>query len=596
MASLLWPLGISFVTTLALVPACRRVARRFGCVAQPKAERWHTEATPMLGGVALGVTVIGLMAATGQARAVPILLTGAGLMCALGLLDDVRGLKPATRLVVQIAVASLLVFFGYRLDWVESLTGDTLLTLLWIVGITNAFNLLDNMDGLCAGVALIAGVSLLAAYGGDGASRPETVFVASLVGACAAFLVYNVHPASIFLGDSGSLFIGVSLATVTLGLGSQAGGQPNVLAVIAVPALVLLIPIFDTTLVTILRLLSGRLPSTGGRDHASHRLVAIGLSERYAVATLWALAAVGGGIGVLVQHLGPGWSLLLGSLFLLAMALFAVYLAQVRVYEDAGQTPVGGTFTPIVVEFVYRRRIAEVLLDTCLVVIAYYAAYRLRFEGSAWGGENFRLFLESLPIVVGVQMAGLFVTGAYRGVWRHFSLMDGFVFAKGVASGVAAIVVLLVFGYRFAGYSRTVFVIYALLLLALLLASRSSFRLMGEFVRRRRPAGERLVVYGSDDAGVAALREVLSRPGTESQVIGFIDDDEVRRGARVHGYPVLGGYETLIARIEAGEVDAVVLGGGPGEGARLEDLKRLCTERGVTLSRISVRLEHLVSG
>ena len=595
MASLLWPLGISFLTALALVPACRRVARRYGCVAQPKAERWHTQPTPLLGGVALGVTVIGLMAVSGQVRAVPVLLAGAGLMGALGLLDDVRALRPATRLVVQIAIASLLVFFGYRLYWVESLTGDTLLTLIWIVGITNAFNLLDNMDGLCAGVAVIAGVSLLAAYGGDGAARPETAFVASLVGASAAFLVYNVHPASIFLGDSGSLFLGVSLATVTLGLGSQAGGQPNVLAVIAVPALVLLIPIFDTTLVTILRLLSGRTPATGGRDHASHRLVAIGLSERYAVATLWALAAIGGGIGVLVRYVGPGWSLLLGSLFLLAMALFAVYLGQVRVYEGAGQAPLGGTITPIVVDFVYRRRIAEVLLDTCLVAIAYYAAYRLRFEGSEWG-ENFPLFLESLPIVVGVQMVALFVTGAYRGVWRHFSLLDGFVFAKGVAAGAAAVVVLLVFGYRFAGYSRNVFVIYALLLLALLLASRSSFRLMGEFVRRRRPAGERVVVYGSDDAGVAALREVIGRPAAESQVIGFVDDDAARHGARVHGYPVLGGYETLVSRIEAGEVDAIVLGGGPGDAARLDDLKRLCAERGVTLSRISVRLQHLVSG
>ena len=451
MASLLWPLGISFLTALALVPACRRVARRYGCVAQPKAERWHTQPTPLLGGVALGVTVIGLMAVSGQVRAVPVLLAGAGLMGALGLLDDVRALRPVTRLVVQIAIASLLVFFGYRLYWVESLTGDTLLTLIWIVGITNAFNLLDNMDGLCAGVAVIAGVSLLAAYGGDGAARPETAFVASLVGASAAFLVYNVHPASIFLGDSGALFLGVSLATVTLGLGSQAGGQPNVLAVIAVPALVLLIPIFDTTLVTILRLLSGRTPATGGRDHASHRLVAIGLSERYAVATLWALAAIGGSIGVLVRYVGPGWSLLVGSLFLLAMALFAVYLAQVRVYEDAGQALAGGTLIPIVVDFVYRRRIAEVLLDTCLVAIAYYAAYRLRFEGSAWGGENFRVFLESLPIVVGVQMVGLFATGAYRGVWRHFSLLDAFIFAKGVAASVAAIVVLLVFGYRFAG-------------------------------------------------------------------------------------------------------------------------------------------------
>ena len=591
MASLLWLSGLSFLTALALVPVCRRVALRCGFVAHPRDERWHTRSTPLLGGVALGLTVVGLMTVTGQAYAVRVLLAGAGAMLALGLADDVRALKPSTRLVVQIAIASLLVFFGYRLHWVESLTADTLLTLIWIVGITNAFNFLDNMDGLCAGVAIIAGGSLLAAYAGAEHS-PEVAFVALLVGACAAFLTYNVHPASIFLGDSGSLFIGVSLATVTLDLGSRAAGQPNVLAVIAAPALILLIPIFDTTLVSIARIVSGRTPATGGRDHASHRLVAIGLSERRAVATLWALAAVGGGLGVFVRYAGPGWPLVFGSLFFLATALFAVYLAQVRVYDDTGGEPAGGAITPIVVNFVHQRRVAEVALDACLVFVAYYAAHRLRFEGRDWS-EIFPLFLESLPIVVGVQMVALFATGVYQGVWRHFSLMDGFGLAKGVLAGAVGIVVVLLFGYRFAGYSRSVFVIYALLLVVLLLASRSSFRLMSELVRRRLFSGERVVVYGADDAGVVALRGVVGQPGAAPRVIGFVDDDAARHGARVHGYRVLGGYASLVSLIEAGGVDTVVLGAGPADAARLAGLTRLCAGRGVTLSRIDVAVRHL---
>ena len=591
MASLLWLSGLSFLTALALVPVCRRVALRCGLVAHPRDERWHTRSTPLLGGVALGLTVVGLMTVTGQAYAVRVLLAGAGAMLALGLPDDVRALKPSTRLVVQIAIASLLVFFGYRLHWVESLTADTLLTLIWIVGITNAFNFLDNMDGLCAGVAIIAGGSLLAAYAGAEHS-PEVAFVALLIGACAAFLTYNVHPASIFLGDSGSLFIGVSLATVTLDLGSRAAGQPNVLAVIAAPALILLIPIFDTTLVSIARIVSGRTPATGGRDHASHRLVAIGLSERRAVATLWALAAIGGGLGVFVRYAGPGWSLVFGSLFFLATALFAVYLAQVRVYDDAGGEPAGGAITPIVVNFVHQRRVAEVALDACLVSVAYYAAHRLRFEGRDWG-EIFPLFLESLPIVVGVQMVALFATGVYQGVWRHFSLMDGFGLAKGVLAGAAGIVIVLLFGYRFAGYSRSVFVIYALLLVVLLLASRSSFRLMSELVRRRLFSGERVVVYGADDAGVVALRGVVGQPGAAPRVIGFVDDDAARHGARVHGYRVLGGYASLVSLIEAGGVDTVVLGAGPADAARLAGLTRLCAGRGVTLSRIDVAVRRL---
>ena len=162
-------------------------------------------------------------------------------MFAVGLADDLRSLKPSTKLIAEIAIASLLVFFGYRLQWVETLTGDTLLTLVWIVGIPNAFNLLDNMDGLCAGVTLIAGVSLLVVYAGGSPQPPELVYLSLLLGASTAFLVYNLHPASVFLGDSGSLFIGVSLATLALDLESVTSGQPSVLSVIAVPAFVLLI-------------------------------------------------------------------------------------------------------------------------------------------------------------------------------------------------------------------------------------------------------------------------------------------------------------------------------------------------------------------
>ena len=596
MTLLLGWFAAAFLTALILVPACRRLALELGYVATPKEDRWHTESTALLGGVALTVTVLGLMVAAGQARPLWVLLTSAGAISVIGLVDDLRSLKPSTKLVAEIGVASLLVFFGYRLQWVDSLTGDTMLTLVWIVGITNAFNLLDNMDGLCAGVALIAGASLLAAVGSMGMQQPETLYLSLLLGACAGFLVYNVHPASVFLGDSGSLFIGMSLATLALGLGGPSEGQPNVLAVIAVPALVLLIPIFDTTLVTLSRLLSGRRPSTGGRDHSSHRLVAIGLSERAAVVVLWVLAAIAGALGVIARYASPEWSMLLGALFLLAMGIFAVYLARVAVYEDTDPRQLkGGTITPLVVNFVYRRRVAEVMLDACLVCVAYYTAYRLRFEGSQWS-DSFPLFLQSLPIVVGVQMVALFVTGAYKGVWRHFGLIDVVVFVRGVMLGTAVVVLILVFGYRFADYSRTVFVIHAVLLTLLLTGSRSSFRLMSEFVKRQRRTGDRLVVIGADDAGVVALREIAGRPESQCRMVGFIDDDAAQHGTRVHGYPVLGGYDTLVSLIEAEQVDTVVLSAGLVDAVRLTVLKGLCADHGVTLSRMQVDVERLGAG
>ena len=155
---------------------------------------------------------------------------------------------------------------------------------------------------------------------------------------------------------------------------------------------------------TLSRLLSGRAPATGGRDHSSHRLVAIGLSERTAVAVLWALAALGEPVGVLTNYVSPGWSGLLGALLLLVMAIFAVYLSQVRVYEDGEPDGLSsGTITPLVVNFIYKRRVAEIVLDVCLVLGGVLCGVPFAVRRNEWS-RNFPLFLQSLPIVVGVQM------------------------------------------------------------------------------------------------------------------------------------------------------------------------------------------------
>jgi UDP-GlcNAc:undecaprenyl-phosphate GlcNAc-1-phosphate transferase len=184
------------------------------------------------------------------------------------------------------------------------------------------------------------------------------------------------------MGDSGSLFIGLTLATLALQPAAGQKSGPGVLAVIGAPLMVLLIPIFDTTLVTAARLLSGRSPSRGGRDHSSHRLVAIGLSERRAVVVLWMLAGVGGLLALALRMVAVDVAAPLAVAFVLAMIIFAVYLARVKMYEEPDeQLLASGRVTPFVVGFMYKRRAAEVLLDFCLVPLSYYVAYRLRFEG-----------------------------------------------------------------------------------------------------------------------------------------------------------------------------------------------------------------------
>jgi len=273
--------------------------------------------------------------------------------------------------------------------------------------------------------------------------------------------------------------------------------------------------------------------------------------------------------------------------------LFAAYLTGIRVYDDADIRSKPGAFTPIVVDFMYKRRVAEVLLDFCLVVMCYYAAFRMRFEDPVEFMSNFGMFTRSLPVVVASQMVAFFAVGVYRGVWRYFGMSDTLGVARGVFLGVGGSLLVILGLFRFFAYSRTVFVIYAVLLLTAVTLSRASFRLVGEFLQRQRRSGRRVVIYGAGDVSGLVIREVLAAD-REVQLSGFIDDDPRKVGIRVMGYPVLGGYSALTVLINASSVDAVVIGARSLSPERLNNLEVLCSTHNVELSRLRVGFESLV--
>ena len=589
------PFLVALGLSLALVPLCRLLALRVGRVAHPREDRWHGRPVALLGGVAIGLSLFVGAAAFGLVTQVPVLLACALLMFLTGLTDDLVNLKPSTKLIVQITLGSVLLFFDYRLNWVHSVTLDSLLTLVWVVGMTNAFNLLDNMDGLCAGIALIVGAALLIDLlpGSSGAAFADVRYLALLLGATGGFLVYNINPASIFMGDSGSLLLGFSFAAVTLSSSHEGAGRSDILSIVAAPLFVLMIPIFDTTLVTVSRVLSGRSAAQGGRDHSSHRLVAIGLSERRAVAVLWLFAAIGGAIGVAVDYLSRSWVSLAALTFLIGMALFAAYLAGIRVYDEDDERVREHRLTPIVIDFMYKRRVAEVLLDFCLVAISYYAAYKLRFEDPEDFMKNFAIFSRLLPLVMAAQMVAFFIVGVYRGTWRYFGMMDTVVVAKGVFLGAVSAQLVILYAHRFFSYSRAVFIIYSVLLLLAVTLSRASFRLVGEYILRKRQSGRRVVIYGAGDGGNLVMRELQN--GDEAvRLLGFVDDDRRKVGIRVHGFPVLGDFGALAELIRQGGVDRVVISDARLAGERLGELRALCSRHGVALTRLLLGLEELV--
>jgi len=256
---------------------------------------------------------------SGETGDLLLVLCAAGLFV-VGLVDDRISLKPYAKLVAQIVLSTILTMSGRRLHWLVSPVLDQALTIFWLVGITNAMNLLDNLDGLAGGVAAIACAYLV--YFAHVAGQPGAgMLAAGLGGAVVGFLVFNVNPASIFMGDCGSLFLGFflgGLASVTPAVGTR----QNVLVVLWMPVLLLLIPIVDTTLVTISRKFNGRPVSQGGRDHTSHRLVALGLSDRAAALVLWSLSAAAGGLAVLLRQLK--WFGLIEMLVFMGILLVAL--------------------------------------------------------------------------------------------------------------------------------------------------------------------------------------------------------------------------------------------------------------------------------
>lgn len=290
-------LGVSSVAT----PALRRVAPRMGWVDVPSGRKAHGQPTPLLGGLAIIAAVVGALALTGDPGAATQLagiLAGATIVGVVGAADDRRPMPPAIKLFGQALGVAVLIASGVRTQIVGVPAGDVALTAVWMLVVTNAMNFQDNMDGLAAGLAGIAALwfVLLSVANGQLLVAP---LAAAIVGASLGFLRYNFNPATIFMGDAGSLFLGFTLAAIGLKLRFPAQ-TPSVTWVI--PPLVLAPALFDLTLVTVARLRRGVNPfTTAGRDHLSHRLLARGATTREAALTLYLVACAAGALALLVS-------------------------------------------------------------------------------------------------------------------------------------------------------------------------------------------------------------------------------------------------------------------------------------------------------
>ena len=587
-------IAASFVLALGLTPLVAAIARRYGVVAKPKTDRWHKKPTAMLGGVAIFLSVlIPNIVLVPDTTYEYVILRASAFLFVVGLVDDLIHLKPYQKLIGQVLGAAYVVYYGLSLPWTRSPLINMALAIFWLIAITNAINLLDNMDGLAAGIAIIAAGFLALSFVNTG-QYVDALILLSFAAALLGFLVYNSNPASIFMGDCGSMFVGFFLASSAL-VNVSGGRSRSFLPVLAVPILVLFIPIFDTTFVTVLRKLSGRAASQGGRDHTSHRLVALGMSERHAVWMLYGFAALSGLLAVVVQRVKLDVSLAAIAGFTILLTLLGVYLSGVKVYDESvdEQALKGKALYAFLVDVSYKRRVFEVLLDLVLIILAYWSSYAIKF-GPFSNSSQWQLFIRSIPIVLFVKMSTFLVMGVYRGLWKYTSIDDLIVFAKAVILSSIASVIIILFTFRFEGFSRAVFVIDGVLMVFFLAGSRMAFRLFRQVLPAMgNPNGRRVLIYGAGDGGELLLRELLNNRELALSPIGFLDDDPSKSGKLIHGFRVFGGNGDLGSVCDQQQVDEVVISSLKMTDARIEEVVRCCAEREIVVKRMRITMETL---
>jgi len=571
------------VICFSLSPLVGWWAMRIGVVSLPSTDRWHRNPTPLLGGVAIAAgTFVATLAFSDRDWNQVALVGSAFGALALGLIDDRFALGPTAKLVGSLALGAVLVYLLSRSATLVPPAPFVILAVVWFAAVVHAFNLLDNIDGLAAGVGAITALGMAFVLLECGAPLAAIILVA-LAGALLGFLPWNMHRARLFMGDGGSLFVGSLLGGCSLvpWFGGQKSNPfwPMALAV------ALIVPLGEASFVSTLRWMAGRRASRGGTDHTSHRLVSMGFSEPRSVLFLCAVALVAAVTAAWIARSGAA-ALPAMAVLVVGLGLGAVYLAHVPTYQGDNFVALQRVpFNAVLQLALIRSHAPQVFLDLVLITACYYAAYRLRFEGEAL--EIFLpSFTASLPIVLVCKLAGHYASGLYQRSWLTFGMSDVPAVFRAVVVGSTTSVLAATYLYRFERFSRGVFIIDAVLLLVAILGSRLSFRSMTHAAALQNSRARRVLICGARERGRLLAREMLANRTWCLKPVGFVDGTPSSEQS-ILGIRVYGTIDDLRGLVQRLRVEEVVFSGDPLEPGQRQQALRACAE-------LDVRVRELV--
>jgi len=612
---------LAFACSLLFTPVVEAVARKLGALDLPGGRKVHDHPIPRLGGFSIFVTFNLILVIASQIdffffptdflKEINFLwLTVASvIMLGVGAVDDFRRIPSSIKFFSQI-IAGLIVALACVKIQVITLPFGTIdlgiwsipVTILWVVAITNAINLLDGLDGLAAGTSFIVclamfGISLL--NQNIGIALCSAILAGSIIG----FLKYNFYPASIFLGDSGAYFLGFILSVLPL-LGGLKG---TATFAILIPILALGLPIIDTGLSMVRRLLrslhimeideekneikffflDGFSMFRADRDHIHHRLLRMGFTQRKAVILLYAISLILGGLAFFSVY----FKNINYALFLTTIGL-ASYMGVKKLGYSEIQILRNGALLPLFDAPVVNIRILRFFVDMAFIALSYYLAFLLRFEGT-FGPSIKEYYITTIPLVLTIKMGIFYLSGLYKGAWRYTSVSDVVKMLKAVALGcfVSALVLWAIPGYGV--ISLSVLVIDFNILFFLVTGARTSFRVLEHFQISNNHHGRKVLIFGVDKSSIQALNEFINNPRLDLSPVGFIDEDERNKGKQVSGYPILGSIDSLENILKNNSIsDVIVTGKNLSEG-KLERLSQICNSHHISLRRFQTHLEEI---
>lgn len=572
----------SLTLSLTLTPPVRALARRLGMVDQPDARRIHTQPTPRAGGVAVFIafhaTVLFCVLlfpavfrpAYGLGRLTAFFWASLVLL-GVGVLDDARGLKPYIKLLGQITAATLLYQAGFSVGGGLSVTlappVNFVVTVFWIVGAVNAFNLIDGMDGLASGLAMIAALGLAGALFLRNLSVDAVPFLA-LAGAALGFLRYNFNPATVFLGDSGSMFLGLAVGALPL----VSGQKSELLASLGVPLIAMGIPIFDTALAIWRRTLRSLFPEAtaagakrlrglmhADKEHVHHRVLAKTMSQRRTAILLYGLNTLLVAVGLFAMLAEERRNGVFMLAFVVGVFLIVKHLTRVELW-DTGRILLAKSHRSISA----RISVPLYILTDILIMAG-------SFVVSQWiAGEHVGTHSLSvdMPGLIGVIFVALAATGAYRRVWSRALLRDFMTFAVAFVAGLALVFALSIFWEAYDRIRLSVSLLFLILSLPAMIVIRLYREILREtvssierVVAAAHPTAARVLICGGGERLRMYLREKRTRliENHDLAIIGVLDDDPNLRGRQVYGIRVLGRIDDLGDCVRTHRISRIII-------------------------------------